>query len=86
MAPDAQTSRRSARPPPPRTTPTGGTRQDGRIGTTLRVPPRLHAALKRLALDLSEQAGRNVTVQELFIDGLLLVFEAHGRTAPARDE
>jgi hypothetical protein len=41
--------------------------------------------VKRLALDLEEAERREVTLLELFLDGLGLVFEKHGRARPELD-
>ncbi len=82
-AADPKPSRPRGRPPLSR--PRGRSRGDGKIGVTLRLPPRLHTAVKRLALDLEEEERREVTISELFLDGLALLFERHGRTAPELD-
>lgn len=78
-----KTSRPRGRPPLSR--PRGASRSDGKVGVTLRLPPRLHTAVKRLALDLEEAERREVTLLELFLDGLGLVFEKHGRARPELD-
>jgi hypothetical protein len=41
--------------------------------------------VKRLALDLEEEERREVTISELFLDGIALLFERHGRAVPELD-
>lgn len=72
--------------PRPRSGGPEGSRGDGMVGVTLRVPPKLHNKAKRLALDISEKEGRTVPLVELFLQGLALAFLKHGQPMPPIDE
>lgn len=65
--------------------PRSPSRSDGKVGVTIRLEPGIHAAIKRLAIDLEEAERREVTLAELFLSGVGLLFEKHGRPVPELD-
>ena len=75
----ARTAAALARPP------RSPSRTDGKVGVTIRLDPGVHAAIKRLAIDIEEAERREVTLAELFLSGVGLLFEKHGRPAPELD-